>query len=685
MDAATAKAALTVENLTSHLPPCLKSISPQTQKGAFMQYDSDPTQLQAQITQLILSSSKAETILPEIAAVLGEFFHVDSCLVAARASHQANQQISIWCAEEHKAHIVQIKEEFCGLLVEGELLAIADVTNTNLVIDSPIRSLLGIHTQRQSSVNGMILLGRSQPYDWNDWEKQIITLVSEWVATAINHVQLQRQVRIVSQYQNLLNQLTLAIYNCGDLDQIIQVAISGTAQVLQVDRGLMLLVKYADPLHKNKSLKDIPKARVTVVGQWSTNTNLLNNSFSLSESYLCQQAFLDAPTPVVIPDRRSLDKINLESELESIFPSEIPSILIFPLTEILPHTAGTHVSIGNAQSDVYDGLRLRNDYLQATVLGFLVLQHSQPRLWQPEELDLLNWVGRQVSSAIIQHETLRQVQALVEERTAQLQCSLDVQAKLYEKTRQQIDQLRYLNQLKDEFLSTISHELRTPLTNMALAIRLLRQAELSPERRDKYLEILEQQCSQEICLINDLLALQKLESDHNQIQLQKIDIKEIIAHLVNFFEQKWRDKGLRIAMDLPERSLIIHTEPESINRIIVELLTNAGKYSQPDSTVYLSLTEQAKQPDEQVILTISNTGSGISPDELNCIFDKFRRGHGITEKAIQGTGLGLALVKSLVQHLNGTIDVKSSPIENNQAYQTEFTLTLPRLLDITKV
>ncbi len=671
MDAATAKTALMVENLTSPLPPYVKSISPQIQQGAFMQYEGDLTQLQSQITQLILSSPEPETILPEIAAALGEFFHVDSCLVAASASHQANQQISIWCADEHNPHIVELKEEFWGLVVEGELLAIADVTHTNLVIDCPIRSVLGIQTRWQSSVNGVIVLGRSQPYDWNDWEKQIITLVSEWVATAINHVQLQRQVRIVAQYQNLLNQLTLAIHNCGNLDQIIQVAISGIAQVLQVDRGLMLLLKYADPLHKNKSLKDIPKARVTVVGELSKDSNLLNYSFALSESHLCQQALLDAPTPVVIPDRRILDKINLDSELEWVFPSELPSLLIFPLTEILPHTAGTHVSD-------------RHDYLQATVLGFLVLQHSQPRLWQAEELDLLNWVGRQVSSAIIQHQTLRQVQALVEERTAQLQCSLDVQAKLYEKTRQQIDQLRYLNQLKDDFLSTISHELRTPLTNMALAIRLLRQAELSPERRAKYLEILEQQCSQEINLINDLLALQKLESPHSQIQVQKIDIKELISHLVNSFEQQWRDKGLKLAVDLPERSLIIHTDPESINRILVELLTNAGKYSQSDSTVYLRLTQPAKQPEEQVILTISNTGSGISPDELNYIFDKFRRGDGVTEKAIQGTGLGLALVKSLVQHLNGTIDVKSSPIQNSPAYQTDFTLTLPRLFDSTK-
>jgi signal transduction histidine kinase len=111
-----------------------------------------------------------------------------------------------------------------------------------------------------------------------------------------------------------------------------------------------------------------------------------------------------------------------------------------------------------------------------------------------------------VSATIIQNQTLRQVQSLVEDRTAQLQRSLEVQAKLYEKTRQQIDQLQQLNQLKEEFMSSMSHELRTPLTTMSLAIRMLRQPELPLERREKYLEILEQECNKEIDLINDLLS-----------------------------------------------------------------------------------------------------------------------------------------------------------------------------------
>jgi signal transduction histidine kinase len=294
---------------------------------------------------------------------------------------------------------------------------------------------------------------------------------------------------------------------------------------------------------------------------------------------------------------------------------------------------------------------------------------------------LTNWVSAQASNAIIQSQTLRHVQALVSERTAQLQRSLEVQAKLYEKTRQQIDQLRHLNQLKDEFLSTMSHELRTPLTKMALAIRMLRQVELPRDRREKYLEILEQQCTQEINLINDLLDLQQLESKKSHFQPQKIDLKHLIGELAGAFTEQWADKGLRLEVDLPQRSLLFASDFDSLNHILRELLTNAGKYSEPDSIVRLQVTHEIDRAVSQIVFSVCNTGSGISLEEQTHIFEKFWRGSRANQQVIPGTGLGLALVKCLVQHLNGTITVSSCPTEEDQFCETCFTITLPQSFD----
>jgi signal transduction histidine kinase len=310
-------------------------------------------------------------------------------------------------------------------------------------------------------------------------------------------------------------------------------------------------------------------------------------------------------------------------------------------------------------------------------LGFLVLQHSEPRAWIPEELEVLESVSAQASRAIIQTQTLKKAQTLVFDRTAQLQQSLDVQAKLYEQSAIQLEQLRKLKLIKDEFLSTMSHELRTPLTIMKLAILMLKQAEQASASLAKYLDILEQQCSKETALVNDLLTLKQFEPQQVPISLIKIDLKGLIQDLAGDFEKQWADKQLTLKVDLPKLTPCWETDPDILKRVLLELLTNAGKYSASGTAVVFEASEAAGY----IVLTISNFGSGISAADLPHIFDKFRRGSGITDKAIPGTGLGLALVKCLVQHLNGTIDVSSSPAkssETDELWRTSFTLTLPQ-------
>lgn len=275
-------------------------------------------------------------------------------------------------------------------------------------------------------------------------------------------------------------------------------------------------------------------------------------------------------------------------------------------------------------------------------------------------------------------QTLRQFQVLVAERTAQLELSLKVQAKLYEQTRRQVEELRHLNELKDEFLSTISHELRTPLTSMCLAIRMLRQPGISADRQQKYLEILESQCQQEIHLINDLLALQELEQQTVETQHQALDLQELMEQVTARFESQWSHKHLTLNLEIAPEATSLETEPESIKRILAELLTNAGKFSDADSQVKIAVQPYHGEGIEGVQVAIANQGMGIGEHELDEIFHKFRRGTGVTERAIAGTGLGLALVKALVEQLGGTITVNSEPINSGSSWETCFTLILPQ-------
>lgn len=685
----------------------------QEHKGSLMQYTAYSAQIGQQITQIILTSSDPHTLLARIARALGEIFQVDVCLIGALAKQDESliinpfgtAQISLWCAQNvpalSRATQAQLLEystvktdwEDSEPLAIRELplsTAISSVGDDAEVLPpesacSPIvKAVLSIHTRFQSSINGIIVLGRSQPHEWTTPEKDWLKIAAESVALAISQVQLTQQVVGLTRFQTLLNQLSLRIRSTPNLDESLQLAIASTAKALGLSRGLILLLSYTEPPLKSRSATPLPTTEVTIAGEWfeetsaqaaSTTSNsprLLNQSFWLSESFLCQKALRDAPAPIVMADGRDSSAIDLRTENLSILEREMmPALLMLPLLGV--------PSDGSVAQEV---------------LGFLVLQHHQPRLWHTDELEFVQGVSIQVSATVIQNQTLRQVQSLVDERTSQLERSLDVQAKLYEKTLQQIDQLQQLNQLKEEFMSTMSHELRTPLTAMSLAIRMLRQPTLPAERRNKYLEILEQECNKEIELINDLLSLQRLEADQTSIQPQKIDLIRLINELAQSFQEKWADKKLTLVVDAPVRSptssqnrksstskaqsLMLNTDPDSLNRILLELLTNAGKYSDPDTTVRLQVTHQIHPSVNQVVLTLSNIGSGISPTDLGHIFDKFRRGQGVTQQAVQGTGLGLALVKCLVQYLNGAIAVSSCPLENSPSSVITFTLTLPQ-------
>ncbi len=624
------------------------------------------------IAQVLVANSQTDVLLSKIAAILGEEFRADACVISICTPHLTQHQVASWFSNQITAtQQVEILANYPTLkaaTLDAGTLTMSDLQSRNLIPawqSVSIESVLSVVTRFQGQVNGAVSLMQSHAHSWTEPEVTTLAAVSDQVAVAVSQLLLQQQVLKQAHYQSLIRELTMAIQNSVDLPQILKLAIDGTAQALQIAQGSVLRLRYWDPRQNLRSLDRIPKARVIVECQWRDDdlsaplspSSCLSEapvcqSFWVSECVVCQYAVNHSTEPIVLSSQSDFPAKTGTTGIAPLFePEQMPSLLLVPLES------------------------------KHKLLGFITLQHDQPREWQPDEIEFAQLIGAQISSAIIQTETLRQVESLVEERTAQLQQSLELQAKLYEITRRQIEKLRQMNQRMDEFLSTLSHELRTPLTSMMLAIRMLREADLPPDRRARYLTILEQQCAQETSLINDLLALQELETKQVAIQLQKVDLNQMITDVCQSFHQRWALKGLNLEIELPPRSPTLNTDLASLNRILLELLTNAGKYSDPNTTVSVGVSQQSGQ---QISITICNDGDGISDAELPHIFEKFRRCQGITQNAVPGTGLGLALVKSLVQHLNGTIEASSLPIDGTQSLKTCFMVTLPQNLDIAQ-
>lgn len=248
----------------------------------------------------------------------------------------------------------------------------------------------------------------------------------------------------------------------------------------------------------------------------------------------------------------------------------------------------------------------------------------------------------------------------------------------------QFEEIESLNRLKDEFLSTVSHELRTPLTNMKMAIQMLgislnREHKFLSEmekpaaersKASRYYQILDNECDREINLINNFLDLQRLDSSVKPLILETIQVEQWLYRVVQVFQARNRNSCkqeliLNIAENLPS----LACDPFSLERILIELLTNAGKFSPPEAEITLSAQLKSENIEFQVI----NTGVEIPTTELPLIFNKFYRIPSNDPWKQGGTGLGLALVQKLTLSLGGTIDVES---ESNG---TCFTIQLPLL------
>ena len=646
------------------------------------QYDAN--QLVQKINQSIANHSTPEEMLREIAGLLGLAFQVDCCCLVTIANGTTGETIiGNWCAykdlglpdsDEILSSEQWEKHELVFACAPPKIEDINSINNALAIahghLPLTIKSVLVIPAKFGGKIDGVVFLIKSQPYEWEESEKQLLKAIEPSCAIAFSQVaqtQLiasqKKYVETCALHQSLIQKLTILGRSNLELNQMLQSAIAATAEALETDRGLLIFLKYTNPLFRNRSKEDIPKAKATVVGKWSNldnpTINQLENQSEYSEdrSYwlidcgLSRRAFSDSGKAVVInnnSDRRRGDT----SGIAPVFALDIlPALLLVPLES------------------------------QGRVLGFLALQQSVARCWQDAELNMVKMVCAQLSNAIIQNQTLRQVRALVDERTDKLQGSLEVQAKLYERTRQYVKQLAELNELKDEFLSNMSDRLRYPLTNMRMALRNLRQPGIDSERQARYLDILEQECTKEINLVNDLLTLQKLETHKERPQLESIDLNTQIQHITESFKKKLADKGLEILFKLPADSLELQTEVKSFERILKELLSNVCKYSESDTKVELQAEHQIFQSKDRVSIKIINVGRGISQEEATYIFDKFRRGKG---RWTPGTGLGLALVKSYVQHLNGTIAVDSSEILNSELSKICFTLTLPQFPEETE-
>lgn len=237
--------------------------------------------------------------------------------------------------------------------------------------------------------------------------------------------------------------------------------------------------------------------------------------------------------------------------------------------------------------------------------------------------------------------------------------------------RNQAEELVEANRLKDDFLAVVSHELRTPLNAILGWIQLLRSRRMDQVKTQKALEVIERNAKVQTQLIEDLLDTSRLMRGQLHLQMQPVDVTLAIADAIDSVQPSATAKNIQINRTIAtEGVVLVWGDRDRLQQIAWNLLSNAVKFT-PDGgqvDVILSCIEQS------IEIQVSDTGIGISPEFLPYVFDRFRQAERATTRSSSGLGLGLAIVRQLVELHDGTIRVKSAGFEQGATFIVQIPL-----------
>jgi signal transduction histidine kinase len=216
----------------------------------------------------------------------------------------------------------------------------------------------------------------------------------------------------------------------------------------------------------------------------------------------------------------------------------------------------------------------------------------------------------------------------------------------------------------------VSHELRTPLASVRGFVELLLVREYTREEQHRFLTIIDHEIKRLTRLINDFLDLQRLESGERNYEIGEHDLCDLIRGCVEIAAGSAAGTATRhsFQVELPEGSLMVRLDPDRIRQVVMNLLSNAVKFSPEGGIVRVRALDQG----ERAEVAIRDQGLGMSADVVQKLFRKFYRADSSTTRSIEGTGLGLALVREIVTTHQGEIRVQSEPGSGS-----EFFFTLP--------
>lgn len=315
---------------------------------------------------------------------------------------------------------------------------------------------------------------------------------------------------------------------------------------------------------------------------------------------------------------------------------------------------------------------------QNTLKGIVYLENNMlSGAFAKNNIEVLKIISSQAAISIENAFLYTKLENKVKERTLQLEEEIINRITTEEALKESERQISYSKEsdkIKIEFFSNISHELRTPINVIfsALQVQELKQKGCQCKNRNKdcykYGNIMKQNCYRLLRLVNNLIDITKIDIGYFDINEINIDIISLVENITVSVVDYIENKGLSLIFDTEVEEKIIACDPEKIERIILNLLSNAVKFTDKGGNIMVNIEDGI----EKICIRVTDNGRGIPEEKLNSIFERFVQVDKSFTRDHEGSGIGLSLVKSLVELHGGTISVKSR--EGNGA---EFIIYIP--------
>ena len=238
-----------------------------------------------------------------------------------------------------------------------------------------------------------------------------------------------------------------------------------------------------------------------------------------------------------------------------------------------------------------------------------------------------------------------------------------------------LEDLEAASRAKDEFLAMLGHELRNPLSPIATALQLMRLRGDTKTAREQ--QVIERQVNHLTRLVDDLLDVSRITRGKVELRKEKVEVTDVIAKAVEMASDLIEQRRHDLSVEVSNERLRVDGDPVRLAQVVANLLTNAARYTEPSGKIVVS----ARREGGDVVIRVKDNGIGISLELLPRVFDLFIQGHRSADRAQGGLGLGLALVKNLIELHGGTVAAMSG----GPGKGSEFMIRLPAVAEATEV